>query len=138
MEDAELGLSKEKINGFKEWVKSQNKRPRVWDARRWFREPGHSHDEQDASLDQALDLLIDEAIEDAVKEMNDRNKVIYISFSYLMSPPWSFRTLCTSFGLTRCVLTVTIGIVTSQNSWLRSSFALYAAPWPEIPGLNWC
>ncbi|PNP47873.1 hypothetical protein TGAMA5MH_00925 [Trichoderma gamsii] len=74
MEDAELGLSKEKINGFKEWVKSQNKRPRVWDARRWFREPGHSHDEQDASLDQALDLLIDEAIEDAVKEMNDRNK----------------------------------------------------------------
>lgn len=124
MEDAELGLSKEKIKCFKEWVKSQNKRPRVWDARRWFREPGHSHDEQDASLDQALDLLIDEAIEDAVKEMNDRNKVIIISFSYLES----FRTLCSSFGITRCVLTMTIGIVTSQNSWLGSSFALYAAP----------
>ncbi|KAM0472563.1 hypothetical protein ACHAPX_008720 [Trichoderma viride] len=74
MDNAETGLPEEKIKDFKEWVKSQNKRPRVWDARRWFHEPGHSHDEQDASLDQALDLLIDEALEDAVKEMNDRNK----------------------------------------------------------------
>jgi DNA-binding MurR/RpiR family transcriptional regulator len=82
MDNAETGLPEEKIKDFKEWVKSQNKRPRVWDARRWFHEPGHSHDEQDASLDQALDLLIDEALEDAVKEMNDRNKVIIITFVF--------------------------------------------------------
>ncbi|KAM0460202.1 hypothetical protein ACHAPV_004991 [Trichoderma viride] len=74
MDNAERGFSEEKINGFKEWVKSQNKRPRTWDARRWFHGPGHSHDQQDASLDQALDLLIDEAIEDSLKEMNERNK----------------------------------------------------------------
>lgn len=89
MDNAELGLSEEKINNFKEWVKSQSKRPRVWDARRWFQGPDHSHDEQDASLDQALDLLIDEAIEDSAREMNDRSKVIFypLSFFYLMPSP---------------------------------------------------
>jgi hypothetical protein len=78
MDNADLGLSQEKINRFKEWVQSQNKRPHIWDARRWFHGPSLDQDEPDASLDTALKLLIDEAIEDALKEMKDRNEVILI------------------------------------------------------------
>lgn len=128
MDNTELGLSEEKINNFKEWVKSQSKRPRVWDARRWFQGPDHRHDEQDASLDQALDLLIDEAIEDSVKEMNDRSKVILIFFSFSDSMPSSslFSILGVSFNINKCMLTMAIGTFTPQNSWLRTSFTLYA------------
>lgn len=130
MDSAELGLSEEKINNFKEWVKSQSKRPSVWDARRWFHDPDHSHDEQDASLDQALGMLIDDAIEDSEKEMNDRSKVVFIfslSFFYLPPSPSLVSILGVPFNVKKCMLTMSIGTFTPQNSWLGTSFALYAA-----------
>ncbi|KAK6445204.1 hypothetical protein FP744_10001452 [Trichoderma asperellum] len=76
MGNAESGLSEEEINGFKAWVQSQNKRPYMWDARQWFRDTYHNNHEPDASLDKTLGLLVDEAIEDAVNEMKNRNKVL--------------------------------------------------------------
>lgn len=76
MDHTEFGVSEEEIKSFKEWVQSQNKKPHIWDARRWLHNSRHSHDEPDASLDMALGSLIDEAIEDAVNEMRNRNKVV--------------------------------------------------------------
>lgn len=75
MGNAESGLSQEEIKGFKEWVQSQNKRPHIWDARRWFQDSHHSYNESDASHDETLSSLVNEAIEDAMKEMKNRNKV---------------------------------------------------------------
>ncbi|KAL7921214.1 hypothetical protein ACQKWADRAFT_295867 [Trichoderma austrokoningii] len=74
MDSVQLEFSEEKINDFKEWVKSQSHIPHIWDARRWFHDSHFSHDEPDASLDKAIDSLIVEAIEDAFKDMKNRIK----------------------------------------------------------------
>ncbi|KAL6900578.1 hypothetical protein GGI43DRAFT_405762 [Trichoderma evansii] len=76
MDNAQSGFSKEEIKNFKEWVQSQNKRPHIWDARRWFHGSHHIRDESDASLDTAIGSLVDEAIGDAIKEMENRNMAL--------------------------------------------------------------
>lgn len=85
MDNAQFEFSEEKAKGFKEWVKSQTHIPHIWDARRWFHDPRFSHEERNASCDKAIDSLIVEAIEEAFKEMKNRNKVLLTLYSFVVS-----------------------------------------------------
>lgn len=76
MNTAEFVPSDTQIKAFKEWVQSRDSKPYIWDAGRWFQSSQLIDDIPEASLHPVLGPLIDEAIEDALKAAEERNKVL--------------------------------------------------------------
>ncbi|KAL7941279.1 hypothetical protein V8C42DRAFT_335271 [Trichoderma barbatum] len=70
------------ITAFKNWIQSQDCKPHVWDAQRWFQTSQQVADVSEASLSAILGPLIDEAIDDAAKDVEERNKTL----AYLKVP----------------------------------------------------
>jgi hypothetical protein len=68
----------QQVEAFKDWVQSQDRKPRVWDAQRWFQSSQEVEGVSEASLNAALEPLIDEAIEDATRAVEERSKVLPI------------------------------------------------------------
>ncbi|RFU73590.1 wd40 repeat 2 [Trichoderma arundinaceum] len=76
MNNLEFVPSDEQVKAFKDWVQSQDSKPHVWDASRWFQISQCIDNVSEASLNSILSPLVDEAIEDAIKDVEERNKVL--------------------------------------------------------------
>ncbi|KAH0493357.1 hypothetical protein TgHK011_000031 [Trichoderma gracile] len=66
----------QQVNAFKDWVQSQDCKPRIWTAQQWFQSSQEIEGVSEASLRAALEPLIDEAIEDATRAVEQRNKAL--------------------------------------------------------------
>ncbi|KAL6880014.1 hypothetical protein HDV57DRAFT_103392 [Trichoderma longibrachiatum] len=66
----------QQVKAFKDWVQSQDCKPHVWKAQQWFKSSQEVEGVPEASLNAALGPLIDEAVEDANREVEERNKAL--------------------------------------------------------------
>ncbi|KAK0760527.1 hypothetical protein N5P37_006721 [Trichoderma harzianum] len=66
----------QQIRAFKDWIQSKDCKPRAWDAQRWFRTSQQIENVSEDSLNEILRPLVDEAIEDANKAVEERNKAL--------------------------------------------------------------
>ncbi|TFA99926.1 hypothetical protein CCMA1212_008338 [Trichoderma ghanense] len=64
----------QQIKTFKSWVQSRDCKPHAWNAQRWFQSSQQIEGVSEASLRAALEPLIDEAIEDATRAVEERSK----------------------------------------------------------------
>lgn len=78
MDTLEFVPTDQQIKAFKDWIQSHDRKLHVRDAQRWFQSSQHIEGVSEDSLSTVLGPLIDEAIEDAAKAVEERNKVILI------------------------------------------------------------
>ena len=76
MDTVQFVPTDQQVKAFKDWVQSHDCKPRVWHAQRWFQTSQEIEGVSEASLSAALEPLIDEAIEDATRAVQERTKVL--------------------------------------------------------------
>lgn len=79
MDPPEFVPTDEQIKAFKDWIQSKDCKPRIWDAQRWFQTSQQIENVSEDSLSVILGPLINEAIEDANKAVEERTKVFLSS-----------------------------------------------------------
>ncbi|UKZ58326.1 hypothetical protein TrVGV298_012194 [Trichoderma virens] len=82
MDTPEFVPTDQQIKAFKDWVQSKDCKPHMWDAQRWFQTSQQIAGVSEASLGLILGPLINEAIDDAAKAVEERNKAL----AYLKVP----------------------------------------------------